>query len=208
MRQKVRLCLCLTTCLLAWGGCESKDADAKEQFNRGVELFNRHDYDAAIACFDQVIKRNGMHVAEAYYNRGLALANRKRFDEAISDFAEATRRGNDSAELYTQRAHCYYNKKDYQAAAAAYTNAIGKNPSSELYFYRANCLYELSEYDKAISDYSEAIRLRPNWGEAYKARGFAKRSKNSKDNGLGAIFTSDDAADDWNMARKLGVKAP
>ena len=76
-----------------------------------------------------------------------------------------------AAEAY-QKGLSYLDRKDYNAAIAAFTEAIQLAPeSANTYFNRGSAYVERGEYDRAIVDYTEVIRLRPKDAEAYYARG-------------------------------------
>src|SRR6516225_4448020 len=65
-------------------------------------------------------------------------------------------------------------KKDYDAALAAFDEAIRLDPKdAKSYVGRGSAYDRKNEYDKAIADESEAIQLDPRNVEAYCERGIA-----------------------------------
>ena len=59
--------------------------EAKEWFNKGVELAGLLKHQEAIKCFDKAIKIDPNH-ADAWYWKGLALRSIGKYDEAIKCF--------------------------------------------------------------------------------------------------------------------------
>jgi len=67
---------------------------------------------------------------------------------------------------------------NFDAAIAAYTQAIGLNPKYAVaYSHRGHAYGQKSDFDTSIADCTEAIRLDPQFAEAYNNRGFAYGSK-------------------------------
>ncbi len=76
-------------------------------------------------------------------------------------------------EAYEKGAACL-EKKDYDAAIAAFTEAIRLNPTTaEAYCGRGQAYENKGEHNKAIADCTEAIRLNPKLARAYGNRGIA-----------------------------------
>ena len=63
---------------------------AEAYVNRGNELYNQGDYQAAISDYDEAIRLDP-NDAIAYYNRGLAKSELGDLEAAISDYDEAIR---------------------------------------------------------------------------------------------------------------------
>ena len=80
-----------------------------------------------------------------------------------------------SAETYWHRGNVKFTLKQYDAAIADYTAAIGLKPDDALaYLNRGVANAKLGEYFPAISDYDMAIHLKPGSADAYYNRGIAK----------------------------------
>ena len=63
-------------------------------------------------------------------------------------------------------------KKDYDAAITALTEAIRLGPTNAQAFYtRGNVYVRAGAFDKALADFTEAIRLDPKNSNAYWKRG-------------------------------------
>lgn len=56
-----------------------------EYYERGIERYERRDYEGAIADYNEAIRLQP-HYADAYHNRGSARAAQGEFDGALSDF--------------------------------------------------------------------------------------------------------------------------
>ena len=88
-------------------------------------------------------------------------------------------------------------KQDFDAAVAAFTEAIRLNPDyAEAYCNRGFAYQNKGHLDKAIADFTEAIRLDPKDGNAYFCRGFAHRKKGEPAKALA----------DFAKAKELGYR--
>jgi tetratricopeptide (TPR) repeat protein len=99
---------------------------------------------------------------------------------------------NPAKEAYQKGKACL-EKKDLDAAIAAFTEAIRLDPKfAEAYSYRGLVYAAKGEHDKAIAacteaitNCTEAIRLDPGNAEAYYSRGIAYRIKGDYDKAIG-----------------------
>jgi tetratricopeptide (TPR) repeat protein len=65
-----------------------------------------------------------------------------------------------------------YQKKDYEGAIAAYSQAIQLNPNYvEAYKSRGDARSELQDNQGAIADYNKALQINPNYASSYLGRG-------------------------------------
>jgi tetratricopeptide (TPR) repeat protein len=89
-------------------------------------------------------------------------------------------------------------KKDFKAAAEAYSKAIDLDPeSSEAFCKRGDANRGLEAWENAIVDYSMAIQLVPGYAAAYYGRGLARLSSGSR---------KENACADFEKAKEYGSK--
>ena len=163
--------------------------------NRGNVWLLKHEYDKAIADYNEAIRIDPRY-AIAYNNRGLAWSDKKEYDKAIADYNEAIRLDPKDALAYHGRGLVWSAKKEYDKAIADYSEAIRLHPNPEdidSYFNRGLAWSFKKEYHKAIADYNEVIRLWPKYTDAYYNRG----------NAWGATKQYDQAIADYNEAIRL-----
>ena len=102
-------------CLLILGMIGTPAAADEDIFKIGVEALNKKDYYFAVACFDDVIRRDSKN-AEAHYYLGLAHHGRGDYDGAIKDFSEAIKVNPKYVQAYTSRGNVYVDQKKYENA--------------------------------------------------------------------------------------------
>ena len=180
---------------------KSDDVDA--YVVRGAAKGALAQYAAAIADYDAAIQLKSDD-AYAYYFRGLVKGTLQQFNAAIVDYDAAIQLKPDYAEVYFHRGKTKAGLGQHTAAIADYDIAIQLKPDyAEAYYERGNAkpltkfgkgnlgqqnnaantqaLRNLSltfpdpeQYATAIADYDNAIRLKPDYAEAYYARGNMK----------------------------------
>ena len=84
----------------------------------------------------------------------------------------------DAAKDAYEKGNSCLEKKDYDAAITAFTEAIRLNPEdARAYNSRGICFENNGKHDEAIADFTEAIRLNPSDSVAYANRGHANFEK-------------------------------
>ena len=127
--------LFIVTSLIS-GGCAS-DGESRKQLESGYAALDAKNYDAAIAAADEHLHRasGGPGSAEALYLRGRALEQR-------------------------QAGSPQQSRSDWQAARAAYTEALNQKPAPKLEAHvragLANVAYFLDDYPTAMREWALA----------------------------------------------------
>jgi uncharacterized protein (TIGR02145 family) len=184
--------------------------DAVTYYNRGMESFNKEDYNQAISDFTQAIRLNPNYPA-IYFNRGIAYHSKKDYDNAIADYTEAIRLAPNIESGYYGRGGAYLLKGDYSKAIEDFQTAlrIDPNPNRSLakkiqndlgvaYNNRGREFFQKKDYDKAISDLDQAIRLGMNNAGVYAARGMAYHNNGNYDK----------AIEDYKTALRIDPEIP
>jgi tetratricopeptide (TPR) repeat protein len=141
-----------------------RDADA--WFKRGMyyavgdsgRADGGHDYDRAIADFDQAIRINPAR-SEYYAARGDAYAYKGDDERAVADYGQVLRLAPDDAATYAKRGDIYSDRRDYDRAIADYDQAIKLDPGESYYIGRGDVYSRKGDYARAIADYDKAIAL-------------------------------------------------
>jgi tetratricopeptide (TPR) repeat protein len=164
----------------------SKDNDALEWFNKGLEHLRRQEFGQAIQCFNMTLAVNTLF-AEAY--RGLAYAHKGLGDmekhlEYLKKSAEILAlqdKLQDLKELYVEilshdpGAVNPYNtlgvrlrrSGDLSGALHAYTRALSLTPSDEnLHYNIAKAYMHASRQDQAEHHLKQALEIKPDFMEA------------------------------------------
>ncbi|GMO50667.1 MAG: hypothetical protein Ta2G_08340 [Termitinemataceae bacterium] len=178
---------------------------AGDYLERGIEFYERADYDIAIAEFTDAIKLD-TNFSVAYSHRGraewkkatsinIASEAEQEYNKAIEDCTQAIRLDPNSAFAYNYRGNAYSGKKDYVKAFADYNMAIRLDPNfAAAYSNRGNAYRDKKDDVKALADYNMAIKLDPNFAAAYINRGDVYRA---------GKIDYDKAIEDYSQAIKI-----
>ena len=97
---------------------------------------------------------------------------------AATGKTEAPLSANADAQKAYELGEAAYDKDEFDAATAHYSQAIQKDPSfAEAWFSRGWSHRDAGKHDKALADFSEAIRLRPAYAAAFRGRGWSHVGK-------------------------------
>ena len=166
---------------------------AEDLVQKGMEKYNKKDYQGAIDDYNQAIKLKPDY-ADAYNSRGVSRSSLGDKKEAIDDYNQAIKLKPDLAEAYSNRGITRSDLGDKKEAIDDYNQAIKlKSDYAEAYYSRGVTRSDLGDKKGAIEDYNQAITLNPDHAEAYCNRGSARANL---DNFKGAI-------EDYNQAIKL-----
>src|SRR5436305_5531525 len=136
--------------------------------NKGVELAQQHQYEAAINEFNLAIKANPKS-AKPYVNRGSiframhAQAQDQQYDDAIKDFTKAIEIAPKDPSGYLERGQTLVMQKQYTDALTDLNKAAELKPDN-IMSIRLRGLAEtgMGDWDTAAADFAAVIENDPN----------------------------------------------
>ncbi|MFN6569156.1 tetratricopeptide repeat protein [Dendronalium sp. ChiSLP03b] len=142
--------------------------------NLGDECFEKGQYEAAIANYNQALEVNA-NDTYVYYKRGLTYYQLGNYEAAIADYSQAIQLNLKDAKSYNKRGMARYQLGNYEEAIADYTQAISINPNVAVaYKNRAEARSHVGDNQGAIEDYTQAIQINPHYANAHKNRGITR----------------------------------
>ncbi len=135
---------------------------AVKHLRRGWELYDKADYEGAIAAYTKAIELDA-DLAEAYRGRAVARAEFWAEDLEIADYTEVIRLRPNDVEAFLRRGIAYEKKGKYGKAIEDCTKVIELDPDcAEAYYRRGMSLGFQNEYEKKIVQLRKAIELDPD----------------------------------------------
>lgn len=119
-------------CLLAAGAASAQQLPERRAVRSGNRLYNRGDYAASIARYEQALAADPASF-EATYDLGNALCKAEMYDQAEERLARAVadtlRTENERAEAYYNLGNAQFRQQKYREALASYRQSLRLNPS-------------------------------------------------------------------------------
>lgn len=148
-------------------------ANARAHNNLGMAEFKRGRIDAAIAHYEEAIRR-GPRFSEPPYNLGLALARQQRYPEAIVRYEQALALRPDYPEAHNNLGNALLATGRPAEALRHYEDAVRANPAfAEARSNLANLMLQSGRPEEALREGEEALRLDPALADAHYNTGNA-----------------------------------
>jgi|GEM_PF-1232443 len=163
----------------AEGGGESSSAGAKvdpayDLYNKALDLYEVHDYKAAIKLLKKVIKKKP-EFAKAYNFAGLSYIANKQLGHAIFMYKKAVYTNPEFAEAFYNLGVAYELKKEPKNAEAQYLKVLELENDNSMYVRASLNLAEIYREEKKFDDATALLRkamvLEPAFAELYNAAG-------------------------------------
>lgn len=125
-------------------------------------------------------------------NRGVTYLRRREIELALADFDAVIAIAPRNGEAHLNRGAALMQQREYGAAIAAITEALGLGVSEphKAYFNRGMARENLGDQRGAYEDYSTALEIQPDWGPASaELARFARRRQEHLANVLGLTET-------------------
>src|ERR1700694_3258392 len=174
---------------------KSRGGGGEDHANRGEELINQKQYDAAIAEFNKEVEANPGdpraydHRGTAYRAAGRAAAAAGdgagaclKFVSSIADFSKEIDLAPKSFIGHMERGQTELAQQQYETALADLNKAIELKPDEPIsYKFRGFAEIGMNQWDKAIADFTMAIQKDPNDTQNYDQRALAYRNSKNYD---------------------------
>lgn len=147
---------------------------------QGIEQFQLHHYQAALAYFSEVIDLGGKLESAGYSNRCLTYLQSYQPHQAVFDCQLALELNPNNTEARLNLGLSYYRLGNYQEALQNYQQVIKANPNDYRAYYNKGLVYAtLNAYQKALSSYEQALKTHQapslsEQGAVYNERGLLK----------------------------------
>jgi tetratricopeptide (TPR) repeat protein len=150
--------------------------DAPLYYNRGVARYDLHEWEGALADFDEALKLNPRYVL-AWIKRGNLRSQQGAYTEAIADFDQALRLDARAVLAWNNRGLAWQNQGDLDAALRDYARALELDPRLPVALNnRAGIKHERGDLRGALSDYDQALALDPTLAFVYNNRGVTRKA--------------------------------
>ncbi|MBD1998853.1 tetratricopeptide repeat protein [Leptolyngbya sp. FACHB-541] len=137
---------------------------------QGYQRLEQQHYEAAIAAFDQAIRKSPTS-AEAWYHRGNALRGLQRYEEAI-DAYDHTIQHQPNYQVWYMKGNTLADLGQYEEAIDAYDHAIQHQPDSlNLGSLRGQLLTQLQRHEEALTTYDRLLQFHSDHPHTWIRRG-------------------------------------
>ncbi|KAA3619956.1 MAG: tetratricopeptide repeat protein [Calditrichaeota bacterium] len=133
-----------------------------ESFNKGVELFNKEDLDAAVASL-KLAELIDASRPESYRNIAVAYVRQDKLDEAIEAYQKAINVDDKHVETINNMGLTYFQMNKFEDAINTFNKTLAIDPSNEKAISTLAFSYDrLGQADKAIGAYETALKNDPD----------------------------------------------
>jgi protein O-mannosyl-transferase len=166
-------------------------------YNRGITYAALNKLDDAIKDYDMSIKL-GNSTSAVYYNRGNAKRRKKDSQGAIADYNAALKIDPGYPLAYFNRGLTKAQMQNHEDAIKDMDIAIKLDANNHLFYNgKGVSLIALNKYQDAVKNFDICIKLKPDFGQAYFNRGYAKHM---------GLNDTPGACKDWKIAVSKGYK--
>lgn len=155
---------------LARAGEEGGEGSDLSILEMGNILFNKKEYEKAISCYEEFVKRSpgNPRVGQALYQEGIALYHLEYFSEAIKRWEKVAKEyGKDelAPRALMQAGKTYFGLGKYGEALSTYQLILEKYPGSDMVkeaiLQIGQCYYNQGKIQDAIAQYEKFIKDYP-----------------------------------------------
>ena len=160
-----------------------------EEFAKGIAAFNAGDNQAAVASFEEAV-RKAPDAPEVHVNLALAYLRVKRPDDAIAELEKASAMAPNQPKFLFQLGGAYVDAKQYPKAITAFETGLKLKPelTDPLAFEATITLgavyFAAGKVDESVARFTSALAARPDSSAAKLGLGKCAASKGDTDQAL------------------------
>lgn len=162
--KRLLICTLLSAICIGTTGCSG--LTAHENADKGMSYLSSHEYDSAIASFEEAIAA-GENKHLTYRGLGIAYLELGRYDEAAEALLTSLSSGSGIAtdidfDTNFYLAECYSKLGDYASAIEVYNAITALHPKDKSACYlRGVAFLKNGDHDSATADFDRAIAIAP-----------------------------------------------
>jgi tetratricopeptide (TPR) repeat protein len=189
-----------------------------ENYRKGIDLFNDHEYQRAIEEFQRVVKgkknRSGLYrnlsrfySSQAYRNLGTIAFVAGKFGGALKQFREAMVLNSEHVDLNFYVGICLNNMGDFEGAMTAFKTALNADPDHlPTQMKLAVVFHNLKLWDDAVSSYRKILEQKPRYADINYRLGLAYLGEGDPDKAAQAFEAALEVNPNYTDARiKIGM---
>jgi tetratricopeptide (TPR) repeat protein len=154
-------------------GLAGDQAGAREQLQKGKELYNKDQDEEAVAAFKEAVRLDS-NLAEAHFRLGLGYESLGKREEAEGEYKKAVEaykkyfeQNRDDAEAHYALGQTYANLGQYSEAIREYREATKlKSDDPDMYYDLGVAHTKLAQYDAAVAAFSKSLEIDPDYYRA------------------------------------------
>ena len=154
-------------------GLVGDQAGAREQLQKGKELYNKDQDEEAVAAFKEALRLDS-NLAEAHFRLGLGYESLGKREEAEGEYKKAVEAykkyfevNRDDAEAHYALGQTYANLGQYSEAIREYREATKlKSDDPDMYYDLGVAHTKLAQYDAAVAAFSKSLEIEPDYYRA------------------------------------------
>lgn len=148
---------------------------SQQWLNEGNTLYNLHQYEEALAAYEQARHLDSKNVA-IYRSIATLLLDLNRYENALAVLEQASQLTSQDAWIYTQKGIAMRNTRQEEAALAAHDQAIQLSPKDHwVICEKAITLRAFKRYEEALPVHDQAIHANTNDAWVYVQKAFTLR---------------------------------
>jgi len=155
---------------------------ARANYNLGLALYEKGDYEASILHFRKALKINPEDTS-VRNNLANVMVLQGKPHEAISQYKAMLKINSENADAHHNLAYVLSTQGKLDEAVLHYKEALRINPEyTKAHYNMGNILFKQGKMKEAVTHYSEVIKIRPDYVQAYNKIGLilAKQRKINK----------------------------
>ena len=153
--------------------------DMKEEYKKGIDLFNEGKYNESIPIFNMVVEK----FPEAYIvymNIGHTYFQLENYDEAEINYLKVLEREADHVDTLIGLGNCYMNRGDSEKAIEWYNKIEFEKIEDATVLYNVGTIfYNNSKFDEALKYYKKAVEVQEDFLDAIYQLGLTYLTKGS-----------------------------
>jgi tetratricopeptide (TPR) repeat protein len=163
---------------------EVTSVPAYEYFCKGIEYYEKGDYDNALKMYDKSIIIDSKYFAP-YNNEGVIYYLQRKYDDAIVSYQKSLELNPLKSDTVLNIGVVYYKKGDNEKAISAFKKAIELNRFNTNAYKVLGALYNENQlYDEAIAVLKRAVETEKNDPDLYNSFGIALDGKGRYDEAI------------------------